>query len=279
MRLREYDRLFDSRFADPGLGHDRWMRDDVTITVLVDALDQPDLPRAGVFGRIGSDAFCVVVADDGRLEYLLDRGAAAGEFDLDLMRRDLGVLARHALERLVDDPTDRLWNGLFRASVWAATTPLCTTFTAGTRHVAAFSCDDAVPGSCHDAVPGSCDDAVPGDPAVGAPRSLAARIPDDRDLTAALARAIADPADRADLDAAAADLLPDTLTAAAVTAGMVGTDIEADVTVDQIAVAGIWPPGSSSPVHEAPLWWNGLDWYLLPAPRRRRATGKARRGQ
>jgi hypothetical protein len=261
MRLREYDRLFAARFDDPGLGHARWMRPDVTVTVLAAALDQPDLPRAGVFGRIGSDAFCVVVTDDGKLEYLLDRGAPAGDLDLDLMRRDLGVLARHALERLADNPGDRLWNGLFRAAVWAATTPLCTTFTAGARHVAAFDSADAVP-----------------DSADAAPRSLAALIPADPDLAAALARAVADPSARGDLDAAAGDLAPATLTAAGVVADLVGTAIEADVTVDQVAVAGHWPAGSSSPVHATPVWWNDLDWYLLPVPRRRRAVPRTRRG-
>jgi hypothetical protein len=251
MRLREYDRR---HLTTTGLGHHLWMRDDVAVTVLADALDQPDLPRAAVFGRIGADAFCVVVADDGRLEYLLDRGTTAGGLDLDLMRRDLGVLARHALERLVDDPADRLWNGLFRAAVWAATTPLCTTFTTGTRHVAAFDCADALPGG-------------------PVPRPLAAQVPGDRDLTEAIARAIADPDTRDHLD----ELLPATRTAAAVTASLVGLNVEADVIIDQLAVTGVWPPGIGTPVHEAPLWWNNLDWYLLPVPRRRRGARGIRR--
>ncbi len=247
MRLREYGRRLDG-------GHDRWMRDDVTVTVLGDAPDRPDAPRAAVFGRIGADAFCVVVDDDGKLEYLLDRGTAGAEFDLDLMRRDLGVLARHALERLVDDPADRLWNGLFRAGVWAATTPLATTFTDGTRHVAAFSCADA----------------VPGEPAAE-PVSLVARIPADRPLTAALARAIADPATLRDLDVP----VPSTLTAAGVTAALVGTDIEADVTIEEIAVSGVWP-ADGSPLAGLPpdglLCWHDLDWYLLAGSRRLRAS-------
>jgi hypothetical protein len=258
MRLREYDRLIDHPFADPGLGHDRWMRDDVAVTVLGDAAEQPDQPRAALFGRIGSDAFCVVVADDGKLEYLLDRGAPAGELDLVLMRRDLGMLARHALDRLADDPADRLWNGVFRAAVWAATTPLCTTFTTGTRHVAAFSSDTA----------------VPGDPA---PASLAAVLPADRHLAEALARAVADPAARGGLDAAAGELAPAALTTAAVMAELIGTVIEGDVTVDRIAVAGVWPPGAATPVHEKSLWWHDLDWYLVPAPRRRRPGLRPRR--
>lgn len=259
MRLREYDRLIDDPFADPGLGHDRWMRDDVAVTVLSDAAGHPDQPRAALFGRIGSDAFCVVVADDGKLEYQLDRGALAGELDLVLMRRDLGLLARHALDRLVDDPGDRLWNGVFRAAVWAATTPLCTTFTAGTRHVAAFSSDTAT---------------APGDPA---PQSLAALLPEDRRLAETVARAIADPSTRAALDALTGDRAPASFTPAAVMAELIGTVIEGDVTVDRIVVAGVWPPGATTPVHQTSLWWHDLDWYLLPVPRRRRQGFRSRR--
>ncbi|GIE98750.1 hypothetical protein [Paractinoplanes rishiriensis] len=248
MRLREYDRPFD-----------------VAVTVLGNAFEDPDLPRAALFGRIGADAFCVVVADDGKLEYLLDRGGAPGDLNLDLMRRDLGVLARYALQRLVAEPASRLWNGLFRSTVWAATTPLCTTFITGTWHGAAFDCAGALPaGPASALLAGSSAGRTEG-PA----RTLAALIPHDRALTTALARAIADPTDRAALDAAAGDLAPTELTVAAVAAGLVGADIEADVTVDRVATAGIWPAGTSSAVHVTPLWWNDLDWYLLPAPRRR----------
>lgn len=221
------------------------MRDDLRITVLADAAERPDEPRAAVFGRLGSDAFCLVVADDGKLEYLLDRGAEAGELDLDLMRRDLGVLARHALGRLVDDPGDRLWNGVFRAAVWAATTPLCTTIAVGGRHAVVFDSDDP-------------------DHSTAPPGSLAARLPADRRLARDLARTIAGRPVLTGRD------LPPVLTTAAVVAGLVGVTVAADVTVDQIAVAGVWPAGGSSPVHASPLWWNDLDWYLLSTPRRMR---------
>jgi hypothetical protein len=256
MRLREYDHLYPARFDDPGFGRARWMRADVRVTVLHDAAERPDEPRAAVFGRCGADAFCLVVADDGKVEYLLDRSTAAGELDLDLMRRDLGVLARHALERLTDKPADRLWNGLFRAAVWAATTPMCITIAAGSRHVAVFDSEDGI-GS---RTPGA--------------GCLAARLPGDRHLAAALARAIADPAARC---AVPADIVPAELTAAAVVAGLVGTDTGADVTIDQIAIAGEWPAGGTSPVHASPLWWNNLDWFLLPAGRRR-SFARQRRG-
>jgi hypothetical protein len=260
MRLREYHRPYPSRFDDPGLGHARWMRDQIRITVLAEAAERPDDPRAAVFGRLGSDAFCLVVADDGKVEYLLDRHTATGELDLDLMRRDLGVLARHALERLVDDPADRLWNGLFRAAVWATTTPLCTTIAVGTRHTAVFDSDDGT-------------SAEP----PGRPPSLAARLPADRGLARALARAIADPADRDALLTAAGDGTPPVLTTAAVLNELIGADVDADLAIDQIAVAGVWPSGSCSPVHVSPLWWNDLDWYLLAAPRRRRTAVRPRR--
>jgi hypothetical protein len=251
MRLREYDRLGAARFDDPGFGHARWIRDNVRVTVLADASRHPDEPRAAVFGRSGRDAFCLVVADDGKVEYLLDRVTAAGDLDLDALRGDLAALARLALQRLAGQPADRLWNGLFRAAVWAAGTPVCITIAAGRRHVVIFDSEHTV-----------------GSPPAGPATRLAA----DRRLAATLARSLTDPAARPALPP---EVTPAEFTAAAVVAAVVdgpaGT-AAAEVVIDQVAVAGDWPAGGRGPVRASPLWWNSLDWYLLPAVRRRGFT-------
>jgi hypothetical protein len=238
-------------------GHERWMRPDITSTVLD---EPPGAPRACVFGEIRQagfrDAFCVVVDDDGKLEYLVERGAGSVEVD-----RDLALIARHALDRLLDDPDSRLHNGLFRAAVWAATTSPCRTRTSGLLWMASFDDDDTT--------------------VVDAP-DLARLLPGDRRLARALARMLASPVDlaarraferEADRAAAAAALPPvrlgthTVLTAAGVTAALLGdTDTARTAQIAQIAVTGLWPADSDPLGGRAPaepVGWHGLEWQLI----------------
>ena len=248
-----------SRYAAPTVtGHGRWMRDDITTSILA---APPGAPRAAVFGEIDQagfrDAFCVVVDDNGKLEYQVERGAGSVEVD-----RDLALIARHALDRLIDNPGSRLHNGLFRAAVWAATGTPARTETSGLLWVASFE--------------------ETGDSAPGVP-DLARLLPADRDLARALARMLASPVDLAaqrafedatDAAAAAAgvtpprlDLTRTVLTAAGVTAALLGdTDTTRTAIVAEIAVTGMWPvdgdPLDGRPL-DVPVSWHGLDWQLI----------------
>jgi hypothetical protein len=239
-------------------GHDRWMREDIYVSIL----DAPaGAPRACLFGEIRQsgfrDAYCVVVDDDGKLEYLVERGAGSVEVD-----RDLGLIARHALDGLIEDPDSRLYNGLFRAAVWAATTSPCRTATSGQLWIATFDATDTIADA-------------PG---------LTRLLPGDRLLAAALARMLASPVDlaarRAFEDAAdeaadaeglppvRLDLTRTVLTAAGVTAALLGdTDTTRTAAFAQIAVTGLWPadgdPLGGRP-SSAPVGWHGLEWQVLP---------------
>lgn len=244
----------------PVTGFDRWMRDDITATVLD---GPPGAPRACLFGEIRQsgfrDAFCLVVDDDGKLEYLVERGAGSVE-----VARDLALIARHALDRLIDTPGSRLHNGLFRAAIWAAAGTPCRTETSGLLWVAAFDARTSPAG----------DAETPG---------LARLLPADRRLAAALARMLASPVDLAArrafeeaTDNAAAeagtrpprlDLTRTVLTAAGVTAALLGdTDTTRSAAVSQIAVTGVWP-AEADPLDgrppSAPVTWHHLDWQLI----------------
>jgi len=248
-----------SRFTPPPLtDHARWMRDDITSAVLT---MPPGAPRAAVFGEIEQagfrDAFCLIVDDDGKVEYQVERGAGSVEVD-----RDLALIARHALDRLIDNPDSRLHNGLFRAAVWAATAGPARTETSGLLWVATFEAD-----------PGR----APGVP------DLAGLLPGDRALAGALARMLASPVDLAarrafeeatDAAAAAAgtpvpglDLTRTVLTAAGVTSALLGdTDSARTATIGEIAVTGLWPEdgdplGGNPPT--TPVAWHGLEWQLI----------------
>jgi hypothetical protein len=241
-------------------GHDRWMRDDVVSGILG---TPPGAPRACVFGEIERagfrDAFCLLVDDDGKLEYQVERGAGSVEVD-----RDLALIARHALDRLIDDPGSRLHNGLFRAAVWAASTAPARTQTTGLLWVATF---DATGG----------EGAPPGVP------NLASLLPGDRRLAGALARMLASPVDlaaqrafeeAADNAAAAVgapgprlDLTRTVLTAAGVTSALLGdADTTRTATIAEIAVTGLWPadgdPLGGNPL-TAPVAWHGSEWQLI----------------
>ena len=269
MRFREYaDRPRTAsyrppaprtRFTPPPItDHARWMRDDITSTVLT---MPPGAPRAAVFGEIDQagfrDAFCLVVDDDGKVEYQVERGAGTVEVD-----RDLALIARHALDRLIDNPDSRLHNGLFRAAVWAATSSPARTETSGLLWVATFEAS--------------------GDEAPAVP-DLAGLLPGDRDLARALARMLASPVDLAArrafeeaTDAAAAavgthpprlDLTRTVLTAAGVTAALLGdTDTTRTAAIGEVAVTGLWPedgdPLDGRPL-SAPVAWHGMDWQLI----------------
>ncbi|WP_157437756.1 hypothetical protein [Actinoplanes subtropicus] len=269
MRFREYaDRPRTAAYRPPAprsrsapppiTDHARWMRDDVTSTILT---MPPGSPRAAVFGEIVQagfrDAFCLVVDDDGKAEYQVERGAATVEVD-----RDLALIARYALDRLIDNADSRLHNGLFRAAVWAATASPVRTETSGSLWVATFEvCGEEPP-------------AVP---------DLAGLLPGDGGLAAALARMLASPVDLAArrafeeaTDAAAAvlgthpprlDLTRTMLTAAGVTAALLGdTDSSRTATIGEIAVTGLWPedgdPLEGRPL-STPVSWHGMDWQLI----------------
>ncbi|HEX5200789.1 MAG TPA: hypothetical protein VFW27_12720 [Actinoplanes sp.] len=239
-------------------GHDRWMRDDIASGILG---ARPDAPRAAVFGEIEQagfrDAFVVLVDDDGKLEYQVERGAGSVEAG-----RDLALIARHALDRLIADPPSRLHNGLFRAAVWAATATPARTRTAGLLWVATF--DAAADGAAR----------VP---------DLASLLPGDRDLAAALARMLASPVDlaarrafdeatdraaaRAGVPAPRLDLTRTVLTAAGVTSALLGDgDTTRTATIAEIAVTGRWPadgdPLGGDPPTTA-VAWHGLRWQLI----------------
>ncbi|WP_433359318.1 hypothetical protein ACQPZX_24660 [Actinoplanes sp. CA-142083] len=234
------------------------MRDDISSGIL-DA--PPGAPRACVFGEIEQagfrDAFCVLVDDDGKLEYQVERGAGSVEVD-----RDLALIARHALDRLIVNPGSRLHNGLFRAAVWAATAAPVRTQTSGLLWVATFDAS--------------------GDDANRVP-DLASLLPGDRHLAAALARMLASPVDlaaqrafdeatgaaaaRAGVPAPRLDLTRTVLTAAGVTSALLGdADTTRTATIAEIAVTGLWPEdgdplGGNPPT--TPVPWQGLEWQLI----------------
>ncbi|GAA0528011.1 hypothetical protein GCM10010172_05700 [Paractinoplanes ferrugineus] len=257
MRFREYAayRPPQPRTSVVFDDHHRWLRDDKVCDILG---DDPAAPRACLYGEIRTggitDAFLLVVADDGKLEYRVERGAGSVEVD-----RDLALIAAHALERLVDDPRGRLAGGIFRAAVWAATISPARTRTSGLEWAVTF--DDA---DGHPAAPG-----------------LAGLLPRDRHLTRALARMLASPVDLAarrdfddatDVAAARADrpvtrLDPATvLTPAGVTAALTGTEPGPDrlAVITGLAVTGVWPPDGGPDRAGAPVVrWHDLDWDRL----------------
>jgi hypothetical protein len=242
----------------PVTGYDRWMRDDIGAGILD---TPPGAPRACLFGEIRQsgfrDAFCLVVDDDGKLEYLVERGAGPVQVD-----RDLALIARHALDRLIEDPGSRLHNGIFRSAVWAATTSPCRTRTSGLLWVAAFDVTDTT---------------------VADAPELARLLPADPELAAALARMLASPVDlaarrafeqAADASAARAGMAPvrldltrTVLTAAGVTAALLGDyDPTRTAAVAEIAVTGLWPEdadplGGREP--GPPVPWQGLEWQII----------------
>ncbi|GIM94895.1 hypothetical protein [Paractinoplanes toevensis] len=263
MRFREYASYRPSQQPPttvlpasvlPDDTHHRWLRDDIACGILG---DDPAAPAACLLGEIRTagyaDTFLLVVADDGKLEYRVERGAGSVEVD-----RDLALIAAYALERLVDDPAGRLANGIFRAAVWAATTSPARTQTTGLEWIATFDHTDG-----HPAAPG-----------------LAGLLPADRHLTSALARMLAGPVDltarrRFDeaTDTAAVragrPIAPlgaaTVLTPAGVTATLTGIEPDPGRTaaVAGLAVTGDWPPdGAPDLAMASTLRWHGLDWYL-----------------
>ncbi|GIF22275.1 hypothetical protein BJ973_002599 [Actinoplanes tereljensis] len=257
MRFREYASYRPPQPPTPARPHDthhRWLRDDIACDILG---DDPAAPAACLLGEIRTagfaDTFLLVVADDGKLEYRVERGAGSVEVD-----RDLALIAAHALQRLVDDPAARLANGIFRAAIWAATTSPARTQTSGLEWIATFDQTDS-----HFAVPG-----LPG------------LLPGDRRLARALARMLGSPADLAAqrrfdaaIDAAAlragrptARLTATTvLTPAGVTAALTGTDPDPSRTaaIAGLAVTGDWPPDGAPDLLMAPtVRWHGRDWHL-----------------
>jgi hypothetical protein len=257
MRFREYAayRPPQPRTSVVFDDHHRWLRDDKICDILG---EDPAAPRACLYGEIRTDrftdAFLLVVADDGKLEYRVERGTGGVEID-----RDLTLIAAHALERLIDDPGGRLANGIFRAAIWAATTSPARTRTSGLEWAATFESAETAPDA-------------PG---------LAGLLPADRNLARALARMLAYPVDLAarrdfdDATGAAAEragrpvtrLDPATvLTAAGVTAALTGVepDPARTATVTGLAVTGRWPADGAPDRTGSPVVrWHGLDWNLL----------------
>jgi hypothetical protein len=257
MRFREYAayRPPQPRTSVVFDDHHRWLRDDRICGILG---EDPTAPRACLYGEIRTDgfadAFLLVVVDDGKLEYRVERGTVGVEIE-----RDLALIAAHALERLIDDPGGRLANGIFRAAIWAATTSPARTQTSGLEWAATFDDTDGHPGA-------------PG---------LAGLLPADRHLARALARMLASPVDLAarrdfddatDLAAARAGrpiarLDPATmLTPAAVTAALTGAEPDPGriAMITGLAVTGIWPgDGAPDRAGTQVVRWHGLDWNLL----------------
>ena len=296
------DRLLESGLRPsiltfPG-PHRLWMDDDIKVSILADAVRTSDLPRVGVFGGATvRDSFCVLIGDDGRLEHQVTREVGAVEFDAARLQEDLGFVARFALRHLAENPDSILFNGIFQAMVWAATetpatTEIVASTTAGTMQVTTFDCEDVAVGSRnHTTIHDNRQQET-------ARLSLARLIPGHPALVKALAHAIAEPGNPltvAELDqalihaaagmpkeamlaAAAADsgsaaaqvgLTGGTLTADGATAVAIGRRTRAvrteDITIDTIAVTGLWPDGQD-PAAASGLGqtrWNDLDWYLL----------------
>jgi hypothetical protein len=286
--------------------HRLWMDDDIKVSILADAVRTSDLPRVGVFGGATvRDSFCVLIGDDGRLEHQVTREVGTVEFDAARLHQDLSFVARFALRRLVENPDSMLFNGIFQATVWAATeipatTGFTTSTTAGTIQVATFDCEHVAVGSHnHTTIHDNRQQET-------ARLSMARLIPGRPALVKALAHAIAEPGNPlavAELDqavihaaagmpeetmlaAAAADsgsaaaqvgLTGDTLTADGATAVAIGRRARAvrteDITIDTIAVTGLWPDGQDPVTTSGPgqTRWNDLDWYLLDE------TGRLRR--
>jgi hypothetical protein len=279
----------------------RWMRDEIRVTILADAVNTCDLPRVSLFGRTEvQDSFCVVIGDDGRLEHRVTRDVGEVEFDAGMMRQELGFVARWALRHLVADPDSMLFNGIFQAVVWAAneepsTTEVVPSGTAGPMQVAIFDCQHVVTGDdinvtihddrSQDSARVSLARLVPGHPSLV--RALARTIAEPGDpvaaaaLDAAVVRAAAGMPEEAMLAAATVDgsaaarvgLTGGALTAEGATAVAIGSGTEAmrtsDVTVEAIAITGVWPDGTAPPAQPSPQRWNGLDWYLFDEKRLR----------
>ncbi|MEU4238420.1 hypothetical protein [Actinoplanes sp. NPDC026619] len=257
MRFREYATYRPPQPRTSAVVDDqhRRLRDDIVCGIIG---DDPAAPRACLYGEIRNDlyldAFLLVVADDGKLEYRVERGAGSVEIE-----RDLGLIAAHALEQLIDDPDGRLANGIFRAAVWAATTSPAGTRTSGLEWTATFDDTGGRP-------------AAPG---------LAGLLPADRHLARSLARMLASPVDlaaRRDFDEATdtaaaltgrpgARLGPATvLTPAGVVAALTGAEPGPgrSAGIAGLAVTGDWPADGAPTVTGAPVQhWHGLDWHLL----------------
>jgi len=258
MRFREYDVDAIDSYDDtsPVAGHERWLGDGLSPA----PGGPPEAPRVAVFGEIRQagfrDAFCLLVDDDGKLDYQVERGADRVEAD-----RDLALIAAYGLDRLIEDPDSRLHNGLFRAAVWAATTAPTRTETTDLLWAASYDSSSA---------------------SVGNPPQLARVLPADRRLARALARMLASPVDlaarrdyeqAADLAAVLAgiepvrlDLTRAKLTATGITAALLGhTDTDREAVVAEITVTGTWPDDGAPAAGDTPIRWHGLDWYPLAA--------------
>ncbi|GAA3340081.1 hypothetical protein GCM10020358_26310 [Amorphoplanes nipponensis] len=252
------------------------------------------------------DAFCVVIGDEAQLEYQALHTVDTLRFDADLMRRDLGLIATWALDRLVGQPDSVFYNGVFRAALWAATTPPTTPPTqleiggvSAPLQVVTVDCANVVSGDSADV---RLRDERHDDQAS---LSLASVLPDNPGLVRRLAMTLAQPADPAlyrefarAVSVAAAELSDDVIAAAAieadnpgafidwaggsltatgVTAALIGVDSsllhEHELTVNEVAIAGVWADDSGMPTAgpAATFFWNDLRWIALDANLRRKS--------
>ena len=150
------------------------------------------------------------------------------------------MIATWALDRLTADPDSSLYNGIFRATVFAATTPPTrelsrTTAATGPIHIVAVDCAEV------------------GDQA--GENELARALPDNAGLARRLVQGAARSAEWSTVD---------------VVAALVGSPASvlraADVTVEDIVVTGSWPAATTLSINESRPWlflWNRLTWTLL----------------
>jgi len=218
---------------------ERWTRESVEITILGDPAATVDLPRAALFGHIDHDglrdSFCLVISDEGKVEF-----QSAG--DAALIRRQLGMIATWALDRLTADPDSLLCNGIFRATLFAATTPPArelsrSTVATGLVHII------AVDGESVD------------DRAQAGENELARALPENPDLARRLVQGAA---------------RSDAWSTVDVVADLVGSPASvlrsAQVVVEDIVVTGSWPAAATFPIDSSQPWlflWNRLAWTLL----------------
>ncbi|AEV84785.1 hypothetical protein ACWT_3762 [Actinoplanes sp. SE50] len=296
-------------FPDGHLADHVWMTKEVTISILADAVQAPEVRRATlttVTDRATiSDSFCVVIGDHGQLEYRARREIGTVEFAPDRLREDLGFIARWALDRLVENPGNLLLNGIFQAAVWGAIETPCTrtvfgTGTDGPMQIAVFDCARVMVGDHAKAVVADhrsqevaeVDFArlIPGHP--GLVRALAEVLADPldqglRDGLDRAARAAADDFAPGDLlDAAATDggarrgridfpgLFGGEVTVDGVIGAVIGTDIttsrSVEVRIDAIAITGDWGGEIEPAAADERRRWNELEWFLLQEYLRKR---------